>query len=133
MTTLGATGLLALVLIPPGDALAASPRVTCWNYADGGTKRASAVRPAGLCGILPRRQRGTGYGDYGNGMLGMSWSRWGSTARGRGASYRLWGDIRVTLSGPRRTCGIYQYTRATVVYVGGGSSWPTKRFALKTC
>jgi hypothetical protein len=121
-------------VVVPTQASAATPRVTCWNSeADGSTSRSTAVRPTGVCGILPKRQRGTGYGDYGNGLLRMRWSSWSSTAKGRGASLRLWGDIRVTLAKPRRVCGTYQYTRATVVYVGGGPSWPTKRFALKTC
>lgn len=82
------------------------------------------------CSLVPKDSS-----DWGNGLMQMRWSSWtGKEARGRGASYRLWSDIQVRLSAPKRVCGRLVFTRAKVVYVGGGEEyWPDKVYALKTC
>src|SRR5690348_4760592 len=118
---LGRRGVLLLFVcavlgaLPTGVASARTvPKVPCWgtNF-ELDEPLTFRARPK-TCSLVPRKA-----GEYGHGLMQMRWSSWGSTeARGRGAAYRLWSDIQVRLSAPKRVCGRLVYTRAKVVFVG---------------
>lgn len=108
-----------------GTATAATPKVACWDMT--GETRVAARRKPRECGLSPRSTAG-------NYLIGARWSRWTRRgARGRGASFRLWGDVAVRLFAPRRVCGGRFFTRARVHYVGGGAAWPDRTYRLRSC
>jgi hypothetical protein len=124
--------LLSAVTVPFGSAVAGAavsgaPRVACFDVT--GRKLDGFFSRPRTCGLVPVRS------GYGNRLMDGRWSSWGSgSARGRGASYRLWSDIRVHLFAPKRVCGTRLFTKASVHYVGGGQKyWPDKTYTLKTC
>jgi hypothetical protein len=104
-----------------------SPKVACFDVS--GKQRVGYLTRPKTCGLVPK------FGVYGNRLIGGRWSSWGATtARGRGASYRLWSDITVQLFAPKNVCKTRLFTRVKVHYVGGGDEyWPDKTYTLKTC
>jgi hypothetical protein len=110
-----------------GKAARVAPKVACFDLSTN-RLRGYLSHPK-ECWLKPR------WSGFGNVLTGARWSSWGmSAAAGRGASYRLWADIEVRLSAPRRACGTTLFTRALVHYVGGGDEyWPDKTYTLRTC
>jgi hypothetical protein len=116
----------AAVLLAAPDVRAATPRVACWNQtADTVVDRSR--RPT-ECGLRPRNQPLNNY------LMSFDWSRWGQRrAVGRGGSFRLWADVTVRLSRPRRVCGGRYFTKARIRYHGSSTtSFPTG-YRLRNC
>jgi hypothetical protein len=133
--------IAAAAALPSPSVAAATPKAPCWNVR-GDARASAAVRPKSYCTLVPTKKSSDVNIDEpgsltkgGNILLGFKWSTWGAkSARGRGASYRLWAEIKVKLYAPKNTCGGRYFTRARVVYVDGDRKyWPTTRYALKVC
>lgn len=127
LTPLAVLAVVAAVLAGSGAAASTPPKVACFDAT--GKKRVGYLTRPKTCGLVPK------FKGYGNHLIGARWSTWGANvARGRGASLRLWADIKVQLFAPKTVCGTRLFTRVKVHYVGGDSEyWPDKTYTLKTC
>lgn len=106
------------------------PRVVCASAT--GASATRRVRPS-QCVFVDSRSDST----RSQRMIGLRWSRWGSrTATGRGAAFREWPSVRVSLSRAvtSRGCHGKSFTRAKFTFLDEqGRAIKAKTFRMPPC